>query len=532
MSLRVAAVLVFLAFFSTPAAAGQSAPTGIIRGVVTAGDTGRPLRGVEVRIQGGALPLFEARFGRTDEQGRYEVTGLAPGRYTLSATKVGYLTVAYGQRRAGDGGRPVELGARPLENIDIAMPRGAVIVARMTDRFGDPVRGVSVRAYQPRYVNGERRLQQINAGSGVTDDRGEQRIFGLPPGEYVVAATPPLGGSVRGEAETYHPGTARASEAQLVSVAIGEEAHVTFTMASLGRSRLSGVIVGSSGGPLQNPSASLQMVFLGSGSGRLIPLAPDGSFNEQNLPPGEYVIEVRSPEWAMQRVQLFGEDVTNLVITTRKAGAVRARVTFEGAPPPQETLDIRPAFVGPACGMLGLGGSCGGGSVGLVPAVSGPEWVFNAQLTGPGVLRLRRPASWSLKAVLVEGTDIIDTPVELSALEGKSVELVVTQRRADVGGAVTDDRGQPARDYLVVLFPEDEEQWTPFSRFIGTGRPDQEGRFRLSGLPPGRYLAAALEYLEPGQERHPETLTRLRTVATGFSLSEGESRTVNLKVTP
>jgi hypothetical protein len=511
---------------------GNPAATGIIRGVVTAAGTGRPLRGVEVRIQGGAIPLFEPRFGRTDEQGRYELAGLAPGRYTLTATKAGYLTIAYGQLRAGDGGRPVEVGAMPLEKIDIAMPLGAVIVARITDRYGDPVRGVSVRAYQQRYLNGERRLQQINAGSGVTDDRGEQRIFGLPPGDYFVAATPPLGGSVRGEVETYNPGTARASEAQPVSVGVGEEAHLTFPMVSLGRSRLSGVIVGSSGAPLQNPSASLQMVFLGSGSSRLIPVAPDGSFDEQNLPPGEYVIEVRSPEWAMQRVQLFGEDVTNLVITTRKAGAVRARVTFEGAAPPPETLDIRPAFVGPACGMIGLGGSCGGGSVGLVPAVSGPEWIFSAQLTGTGVLRLRRPATWSLKAVLVEGADIIDTPVELSALEGKSVELVLTQRRADVSGAVTGARGELARDYVVVVFPEDEEQWTPFSRFIGFGRPDQEGRFRLGGLPPGRYLAAALEHLEPGEERNPETMMRLRTVATAFSLAEGESQTINLKVTP
>jgi hypothetical protein len=44
------------------------------------------------------------------------------------------------------------------------------------------------------------------------------------------------------------------------------------------RARLSGVIVGSSGGVLQNPSASLQMAYLGSGSSRGMPLAPDGTF--------------------------------------------------------------------------------------------------------------------------------------------------------------------------------------------------------------------------------------------------------------
>jgi hypothetical protein len=517
------------------AAPAPPAGAGIIRGVVTGGDTAGPLRGADVRVQGGSISLFEPRWARTDERGRFEVRDLAPGRYTVSVSKVGYLTLDYGQRRPGEGGRPVDVStSTPVENIDILLPRGAVIVARVTDRYGDPLQGVSVRVYQYRFVNGERRLQQTVGGSGLTDDRGEQRIVGIQPGEYFVAASPALSqASVRGDAETYHPGTARVADAQPITVGIGEEKHVAFAMASVKRARLSGVIVGSAGGALQNPGASLQTVYLGSGSSRGMPVAPDGSFNEENLPPGEYFIEVRSPEWALQRFQLFGEDVTNVVITTKKPGAVRARLIFEGGDPPKEPIDIRPFFVGPACGIMALGGSCGGGSVGLVRPVAPADWTFTAELTGMGVLRLRgRPTTWSLKAVLVEGTDVIDTPVELSALEGKRVEIVLTQRRSDVSGAVTDARGQQTRDYLVVLFPEDEDQWTAFSRFIAIGRPDQDGRFVLPALPPGRYLIQAVGYLEPGEERNPETLARLRTGATSFSLAEGESRTLNLRVVP
>src|SRR5688572_9786505 len=202
----------------SPVASATPAGTGIIRGVVTAGDTAKPLRGVDVRIEGGALPRFEPRWARTDAQGRYEVTGLGAGRYNLSAAKVGYITLEYGQRRPAESGRPVEVSESTPAKADFSLPRAGVIVARVTDRFGDPLRGVAVRAYQYRFTAGERRLQGISAGPGagpsVTDDRGEQRIFGLPPGEYIVAASPGLGGaSVRGDADTYHPGTARVEEA-------------------------------------------------------------------------------------------------------------------------------------------------------------------------------------------------------------------------------------------------------------------------------------------------------------------------------
>jgi hypothetical protein len=513
-------------------ASASAEATGIIRGTITAADTGKPIRGADLRVEGGNTPRFEPRWVRTDEYGRYEIKELAAGRYTLTASKVGYLTLGYGQRRSGEGGRPVDVsGAVPLEKIDFALPRGSVIVARVTDHFGDPLRGVSVRAYQYRFQAGERRLQQVSTGFSVTDDRGEQRVFGLPPGDYYLAATPNLTPtSPRSDAETYYPGTVRIEEAQPIQVEIGEEAYVTFPMASAKPARLSGLIVGSNGTPLAGATASLQRIYLGSGSSRRLAIAPDGSFTEEYLPPGTYAIYVQSPEWAIQRVPLFGEDLDNLIVTTKRGASVRARITFDGADPPREPVDIRPAFVGPVCGMLGLSTSCGGGSVGLVPAVTPDDWTFKAELTGVGVLRLQRPAGWWLKAVLLDDEDVTDTPLELASFEGKPVEIVLTKRRSEVRGSVVDDRGDVIRDCVVVLFPEAEEQWTPFSRFIATGRPDQQGSFALTGLPPGRYRMTALEYLAPGEERNPATLARLREDATTFSLSDGESRTIGLRI--
>src|SRR4029079_18654873 len=74
------------------------------------------------------------------------------------------------------------------ERLDFALPRGGVITGRVLDEFGDPVSDVQVAALRPQTVGGSRRL--VNMGRpGTTNDIGEFRLFGLPPGDYFVSAT-------------------------------------------------------------------------------------------------------------------------------------------------------------------------------------------------------------------------------------------------------------------------------------------------------------------------------------------------------
>ena len=121
MSLRFAAVVVMLALATAPAAAGQSpapvaAPTGIIRGVVTAADTGRPIHGAQVFVEGGTIPQLEPRRAITDEQGRYEIRALAPGRYSVSASKAMYARTWFAQQPAADRARPVDVSASAVQD--------------------------------------------------------------------------------------------------------------------------------------------------------------------------------------------------------------------------------------------------------------------------------------------------------------------------------------------------------------------------------------------------------------------------------
>jgi hypothetical protein len=137
--------------------------------------------------------------------------------------------------------------------------------------------------------------------------------------------------------------------------------------------------------------------------------------------------------------------------------------------------------------------------------------------------------NWQMKEVRREGVDITDTPLDFATdVEGLEIEL--TQRETSVSGGVSDDRGGDVLDATVIVFADDPGKWGPHSRFIDSARPDQQGRFTIKGLPPGRYAAIAVGYLQPGEEKDPDMLEGWRERATRFTLSEGETLTLALKL--
>ena len=133
----------------------------------------------------------------TDAQGRFEIRELPAGRYTMTASKGGFVSLQFGQRRPSESGTPIELGdGQTVDKITIALPRGSVLGGRVTDEFGEPVANASVSAWRYAFAGGARRMvpaQGANA-SDTTDDQGQFRLFGLPPGEYYISAMLRSGG--------------------------------------------------------------------------------------------------------------------------------------------------------------------------------------------------------------------------------------------------------------------------------------------------------------------------------------------------
>jgi hypothetical protein len=254
--------------------------------------------------------------------------------------------------------------------------------------------------------------------------------------------------------------------------------------------------------------------------------AGDGSFAIPGVLPGTYFVEARSPsgsEFASMEVVVEGSDVAGVTLVLSKGATARGRIRFDTGDPPQ---GLRPSqvFVTPTLldhHMEGLGSW---------PPVTRDDWTFEVQgLRGRGFIRAGTLSDWQMKRVRRERVDVTDTPLDF-ATDVDGLEIELTQRLTTVSGRVSDDRGGMALDATVIVFADDPEKWGPDSRFIKSARPDQQGGFTIRGLPPGRYVAIAVGYLQPGEEQDPDLLEAWRQGATPFTLSEGETHALDLRL--
>ena len=550
--------------------------TGRIRGRILSGETGTPVRRAQVRISG---PDIGAQTALSDAQGRFEFRDLPAGRFTVNATKSGFVTVQYGQTRPFEAGKAIELTeGQVIEKADISMPRGSVISGRIIDEFGDPVPDTAVSAMRSTWSNGRRRLQPAGR-TAQTNDLGHYRLFGLPPGEYYVsanmsgsqmmqvemamAATLRTAGGATGStpssgyAATYFPGTLTGAEAQRVTLNAGPEAQNTdFALIPVRLARVSGTVLNSEGRPAEgtmvsatprNPDSTGPL--FGGLSART---DKNGNFTMTGVTPGDYTLQTRSvqvmsgaeggrtmvfsmvngmggggdAEVGSVPLSVAGDDVSNVILVTSKGGTATGNVVFEGGAKPDSVGTLR-IIASPfdADGPAQLMG--GSGSV-------TPEGTFELKgLAGGRTIRVvNLPSGWAVKAVKLNGQDITDTGAEFKAGEAVSgLEVVLTNKLTHIKGSVKTASGEPLKDYTVVVFAEDAAKWTvPQTRHIAGVRPDQDGGFQIRNLPAGSYYAVAVDYVEQGAWGDPDLLNRLKEKATTFSLDEGEKRTLDLKI--
>jgi hypothetical protein len=169
---------------------------------------------------------------------------------------------------------------------------------------------------------------------------------------------------------------------------------------------------------------------------------------------------------------------------------------------------------------------------GGMPARMSDDGTFELK-SAPGRMRIGMggAAGWTIRSVRLNGTDVTDAGIEFKANEDLAgLEIEITNRLTTISGLVTNARGEAVKDYTAIAFAQDKDRWKIFGRYQGTGRPDQDGRFKISGLPPSDYYIVALDKVDQGQMFDPEFLDKVSVRATALTIHEGETRTIDLKI--
>lgn len=546
---------------------------GRISGRIVAADTTRPLRRARVVLAGGDQP---GRTVLTDDDGRFSFVELPAGVYRLNVSRAGFITVAYGQRRPLQPGTPIQLAdAQELTNVDVSLPRGSVLTGHVYDETGEPLPGATVRVHRYAYVQGVRQLAP--AGAGDTDDRGEFRIWGLNPGEYLVSAAsralnlngrggagpgaaaaavlagrgrggpgntqvtgavdPSAGGPPVTYADTYYPGVPSPESAQIVTVGLSAEVQsLDFSLLLVRTSRITGRATTADGSPLAQANIALAPA---GGGGRDLgrpplsaPVAGDGSFTLANVPPGRYVLRARAgrreaPLYAEQPLTVAEGDLANVLVVVSPGGSLSGTVSFRGSPtPPREATQVR--IEAPAVDPTDLGRN---------PAVRiDADGRFTLDAVSPGAHWIRAQPGirgWTLASVLLNGRETIDSPVDVKGGQAiGGLVLTFTDRLTEINGTLSDSQSRPVPDFTVLAFPTDATLWRPQSRHIVTTRPDQNGKYQLRGLPPGDYFVVPIDPAQPGEWYDAAFLELHQQSAARISLNEGETKTQDFKLAP
>jgi hypothetical protein len=110
------------------------------------------------------------------------------------------------------------------------------------------------------------------------------------------------------------------------------------------------------------------------------------------------------------------------------------------------------------------------------------------------------------------------------------IRIDVTDKVTAVTGRVTDTRARPVGEYVVVILPAGELEPAVTARLLRTASPDGSGRFTVSGLRPGRYMATAVQFVEESRQYSPDFQRELRRVGREFTLGDGQAVTVDLRL--
>ncbi len=531
-------------------AAPPPVPRGVLAGRVMALASNTPIVRARVVLPAPEEVLPFNRVALTDADGRFRFTDLpAANSFLLTASKTGFAPRAFGEAPPAVPPTLVALAQDEVKDaIVIPLIAQVSIAGRVLDEDGTPFAGALVEAMRAVFENDRRTL--VTVADAMTDDRGEFRLVGLPPGQYYLSAFDPAFAGV-GDAQgqlfyspTFYPGVVFPDEATRITLDPGVASErVEFGLKIIRPARVAGSITApaEAGGvakqlmaaavilsPLRNDQFSLFTLTEPS-------MRPNGEFLFSNVAPGRYKIQARGetePEGVTQfqvfTLEVQGADQSGVDMVLSPGAIVSRHVEWETetgrVPIGREGLIVR--------APMEDGSTFGDAVTGYVG--TNDQWLIKGVMAGRHYFRVNGlPPGWYLKRVDFQGGDITGHAWMFDYNEVKpGFKIVLSDRTTIVRGFVTLQGRGDVQGYAVVAFPVSSVHWRPHSRHIRLVYPDSLGRYEIRGLPPGQYLMAATRDVDQNDLGNPRVFDLLSTQQGVMPFGLRENQSLRLDVQP
>jgi Carboxypeptidase regulatory-like domain len=519
----------------------QTGQTGVITGRVVA-DDGSGVSRASVKIYpvrsglGRSPDISEVT---TDVDGNFRFTDLDPGVYQFKLEQTrGYVLAPESRQeyhRLGD-------------HVTIALIRGGVITGRITTPEGQPVAGILVSPSMVRDAGGKSVRQKFQHLC-FTDDRGIYRLFGLPPGGYVVSV-PEIGSfskSTSGRSvRVYHPSSTAETAVEVTVVSGVEASGIDIQLRRDSVYAISGTVVGGDPSPYMMANVILTHVATGMETFSSARRAANGSnvFAIDGVQDGEYEIVARHNGFGNEvvlasspkRITVKGSDVIGIELKLVPMGSISGKVVIDASPAVcenktrfsnEEILLFSHRKDRSSQASLRYSGvdedgeftiaPLEAGTYRIVPQMPNENWYLRSITLEPAAPTRRAANNLSSGIALKPGNKL------------NGVTLAIAEGAAGLKGKIEADKGSLPTYLRVHLVPSQVSAANDQLRYAETAARDDR-TFEFKNLAPGKYWLLVRAVPEPDSADRPPLPLAWNDVERAKLRKEAEAKKIEVEL--